>query len=256
MKTSMHVAAVTLVTALCLSAAAYAASAAETETPADPQDSDPIESVNRGIFWFNDQLDIYVLEPVATGYDKITPQRVQKSIVNFFDNLRFPIIAGNNLLQGKVKSAASDVARFGVNTTVGILGFFDPASNWGLEAHDEDFGQPLGYWGVPPGPYLVLPFLGPSNPRDASGLAADSVVAVYPWFVALQYTAAAYTVRSVNARAQVLKEVAEAKGAAIDYYVFVRNAYLQHRRALVNDRAQMSKQEEEELYQVEPDHTP
>lgn len=251
----MKLAAVILVTALC-SSAAYAASAAEAETPANQTDSDPIESVNRKIFWFNDQVDIYVLEPVATGYDTITPKVMQKSITNFFDNLRFPIVASNNLLQGKVKRAASDVARFGVNTTVGFLGFFDPASHWGLEQHDEDFGQTLGFWGVPPGPYLVLPLLGPSNPRDAVGLAVDSVAAVYPWFVDFEYTATAYTVRLVNARAQVLREVTEAKGAALDYYVFVRNAFLQHRRALVNDRAEMSEQEEQELYQVEPESNP
>ena len=252
----MKLAAMILVTVLCIGAAGRSARGAETEPSAEQRDSDPIESVNRKIFWFNDQVDIYVLEPIATGYDTITPKPVQKSITNFFENLRFPIVASNNLLQGKVKSAASDVARFGVNTTVGVLGFFDPASHWGLEAHDEDFGQTLGFWGVPPGPYLVLPFLGASNPRDAVGLAVDSVAAVYPWFVDLQYTASAYTVRVVNARAQVLKEVAQAKGAALDYYVLVRNAYRQHRQALVNDRAEMSKQEEEDLYQVEPEGSP
>src|SRR5512140_45443 len=149
---------------------------------------DPLEGMNRAVFWFNDQVDDYVIEPAAKGWDKIAPDRVKKSLSNFFQNLRFPIIAGNNLLQGKPIQSASDVGRFVVNTTVGVLGFFDPASDWGLAPHNEDFGQTLGYWGVPPGPYLVLPFVGPSNPRDAVGLAADSFSIVYAYFIPLEYT--------------------------------------------------------------------
>src|SRR5215470_10470772 len=129
-------------------------------------DYDPLEPVNRKIFWFNDQVDNYVLEPVATGWDWAIPHVVQRSISNFFANVRFPIDLINNLLQGKLKNSASEVGRFAVNTTVGVLGFFDPATGWGMEAHQEDFGQTLGVWGVPPGAYLVLPIVGPSNPRD------------------------------------------------------------------------------------------
>lgn len=253
MKIPIQLVGLAIATALCIGAPATLVRA-ESPPPAESEDHDPLEHVNRGIFWFNEQVDGYVLEPVARGYDKITPKRVQKSLSNFFTNLRFPIVTVNDLLQGKVLKVASDIGRFGVNTTVGVLGFFDPASGWGLEQHNEDFGQTLGYWGVPPGPYLVLPFLGPSDPRDTVGLAVDSVTAVYPWFVAIQYTAAAYAVNIVNARAQVLTEVTQAKQAALDYYVFIRNAYVQRRKALVRDEAEPTLQEQENLYEVETDN--
>jgi len=214
-------------------------------------DNDPLESVNRKVFWFNDKVDVYALEPVATGWDKIAPNRVKQSVSNFFQNLRFPVVAGNDLLQGKLVYTASDVGRFVVNTTVGVAGFFDPATGWGLEQHNEDFGQTLGWWGMPPGPYLVLPFLGPSNPRDTVGLAADSFSTVYPYFVDFVYTASAYGFNLINARALALKPVRELKQASLDYYVAVRNGYMQRRNALVHDRRQLSEQEEEDLYNID-----
>jgi len=217
----------------------------------DRSDSDPIEGFNRGIFWFNDHVDTYVLVPVATVWDKVLPNRVQRSIANFFDNLRFPIVTVNNLLQAKFKNAASDVGRFVVNTTVGVAGFFDPASDWGLEKHNEDFGQTLGYWGVPPGPYLVLPILGPSDVRDGAGLVPDGFMAVYPWFVDIIYTVSARAVDVVNTRSQYLKEVEEAKAASLDYYTAVRNAYIQRRKSLVNDGAATTKEESEDLYNID-----
>lgn len=219
--------------------------------PSEDTNHDPIEPVNRGIFWFNDKVDVYVLEPVATGWNAIAPARVQESISNFFQNLRFPIVAVNNLLQGKLRNTGSDIGRFVVNTTVGVAGFFDPASGWGMEQHNEDFGQTLGYWGLPPGPYLVLPFFGPSSPRDAVGLGVDSVLAVYPWAVEFVYTASARAVDLVNARSLVLKEVREIKSSSLDYYVAVRNGYRQRRQSLVNDSAHISHEEEEDLYTIE-----
>ena len=135
------------------------------------------------MFWFNDKVDVYVLAPVASGWEKVSPRCVRTSVSHFFGNLRFPIVAVNDLLQGKVKDSASDVGRFAVNTTVGVLGFFDPALHWGRIEHQEDFGQTLGVWGVPPGPYLVLPLLGPSDPRDAAGFAVDYALAVTPFFI-------------------------------------------------------------------------
>ena len=217
------------------------------------ENHDPLESMNRGIFWFNDQVDTYALVPAATVWDKVLPSRVQRSVANFFNNLRFPIVAGNDLLQAKFIHTASDIGRFAVNTTVGIAGFFDPATDWGLEAHDEDFGQTLGYWGVPAGPYLVIPIFGPSDARDAGGLAVDGFSTVYPWFIDFVYTVGARTVDVINTRSLYLKQVEEAKAASIDYYAAVRNAYVQRRKAQVNDGAGASKEETEDLYTIDKD---
>ena len=235
-----------VLTVMLLSTSAWCARAA------DDENHDPLEAMNRGIFWFNDQVDTYVLVPVATGWDKIMPNRVQRSISNFFTNLRFPIVTLNNLLQAKFKRAGSDVGRFVVNTTVGIAGFFDPATDWGMEQHDEDFGQTLGFWGVPPGPYLVIPILGPSDIRDAGGLAVDGFCTVYPWFVDFVYTASAYTVNVINTRSLYLKQVEEAKAASFDYYVAVRKAYSERRKSQVNDGAP-PKDRSDELYTIEED---
>lgn len=203
-------------------------------------DYDPWQRMNRGIFWFNDRADVYVLEPVAKGWDFIMPQPVQDSISNFFANIRFPVVMVNDLLQGKVQPAAIDVGRFMVNTTFGVAGFFDPATDWGLERHYEDFGQTLGVWGVPPGPYLMLPLLGPSNPRDTGGLVVDYGLSVTPFVVPGYVLMGTGAINVVNARSQVIDEVHEAKQASLDYYVFVRNAYYQRRKALVNDQREES----------------
>ncbi len=216
-------------------------------------DADPIEPVNRGVFWFNDQVDIYVLEPAARGWHWAMPDRVEHCVSNFFGNLRFPVVTLNEVLQGKLVDAGSDVGRFVVNTTVGVAGFFDPATEFGLTEHYEDFGQTLGTWGLPPGPYLVLPLLGPSNLRDGVGWAADSGAAVYTWFLPWYYTVPAQAVRSVNARAQLLREVAQLKEASFDYYTAVRDGYTQQRKVLISDGVDMSEEEQQDLYRVEPD---
>lgn len=220
---------------------------------AAPADHDPLERVNRRIFWFNDEVDTHILVPVARGWDAVAPAPVKRSVEHFFQNLDFPIVAANDLLQAKFVHATSDVGRFVVNTTVGVLGFFDPASGWGLQAHDEDFGQTLGYWGIPPGPYLVLPFFGPSDPRDAVGLGADSFSMVYPYFLALAYTVSAGGVRVTNERAATLQEVRQLKEASVDYYAAVRNAYRQRRDALVHDRTEPSAAEQQNLYNLDSD---
>ena len=216
-------------------------------------DHDPLEPVNRRIFWFNDQVDIYVLEPVAKGWNAIAPKRVQRSIANFFVNLDVPLVFVNNLLQGKVEASASDVGRFAVNSTVGVAGLFDPASSWGLEQHVEDFGQTFGRWGIPPGPYLVLPFFGPSNPRDGVGRIGDAAMRVYPFFAPSYVSPFATGTELINARARALDEVREAKATALDYYTLVRNAYIQHREALVNDGAEISRETEDDLYEIKND---
>jgi len=220
------------------------------EVPAAAE-NDPIESVNRKIFWFNDHLDMYVLEPVAKGWHFVLPDRVETSITNFFYNLRFPIHTLNALLQGKFKNAGIDVGRFVVNTTVGVAGFFDPATGWGLPMHWEDFGQTLGWWGVGPGPYLVLPLLGPSDIRDGGGLIVDSAASITPFFVNTYILLGARAVEIVNTRAQYLDIVRKAKESAFDYYTFVRNAYLQRRVGLINDEEPHEDGSQQDLYHPE-----
>ena len=213
---------------------------------------DPIEGFNRKIFWFNDRLDVYVLEPAARGWDWIAPDRVQRSASNFFVNLRFPIVTVNDLLQAKAKNGASDVGRFAVNTTFGVLGLFDPATDWGFEQHTEDFGQTLGWWGVPPGPYLVLPLIGPSNPRDTVGLVADSAAGVTSFFVDQFILLGAKVTETINYRSMVIEEIASAKSTSFDYYSFVRNAYFQRRNALVNDSTEVPAQRNgDDLYRLD-----
>jgi phospholipid-binding lipoprotein MlaA len=235
-----------MTSALCCGALCTVVQAA-----APASNHDPLEGMNRDMFWLNEQIDGYVLEPAATGWDKVASDRVKTSTANFFQNLRFPIAAANNLLQGKLVQSASDVGRFAVNTILGMLGLFDPASQWGLEQHNEDFGQTLGYWGVPPGPYVVLPFFGPSNPRDAAGLAVDSFSTPYAYFISIEETVAGRTVDVINSRAMVLREVRQLRQASFDYYIAVRNAYSQRRAALINDQHDLSQQEQEDLYQSE-----
>ena len=140
-------------------------------TNGDPRD--PFEPLNRGIYKFNDGADALVIKPAAQFYEAIVPQFMRTGVGNFFSNLNDVIVALNSLLQGKFSQAGADVARLAVNTTVGVLGLFDFATGMGLEKHDEDFGQTLGYWGIGDGPYIVLPILGPSNLRDTVGWVGD-----------------------------------------------------------------------------------
>lgn len=151
--------------------AAFALSACVTVTPDNAED--PYEDFNRSMYAFNDGLDKAVVEPVARGYRAVTNEPIRGGVINFVNNLGEPITFANEVLQGKVGNAAGTVGRFVINTTVGIAGIFDPAGAMGIQRTDEDFGQTLGVWGVGSGPYLVLPFLGSTNPRDLFGLGAD-----------------------------------------------------------------------------------
>jgi phospholipid-binding lipoprotein MlaA len=218
--------------------------------PAAPPitENDPLEPFNRKIFWFNDKVDSYVLEPTAKGWNFVVPSEIQTCLSNFFYNLRFPIQTVNDLLQGKVQRAASDVGRFFVNTTVGVAGFFDPASSVGLELQWEDFGQTLGWWGVDTGPYLVLPLLGPSDIRDGGGLIFDTAASITPFFVNGYYLFAARSVDLINTRAIYADTIEKAKESSIDYYTFVRNAYLQRRAALIRDQEAVTPETQEDLY--------
>ena len=157
----------------------------------------------------------------------------------------------NDLLQWKPLAAAQDVGRFALNTTAGIGGLFDPASDVGLADSDEDFGQTLGVWGVPSGPYLVLPVFGPSNPRDTGGLVVDSVTLVYPYFLPFYVNLASTSVSIVNRRSRLLETIREERAAAFDFYVAVRNAYMQRRENQIADRRPQSEEIDDDLYDLD-----
>jgi phospholipid-binding lipoprotein MlaA len=237
--------------ALAAIAAALTAGISCAHIDGDPNPSDPWERMNRGTFRFNEGADHWVVEPVAKGVDFVVPDPVERSIRKFFDNSMFPVHFLNDLLQCKPVSAVEDLARFVVNTTIGIAGFFDPASHFGLEGNREDFGQTLGYWGVPPGPYLVLPILGPSNPRDTVGLAADSFTTVYPWFIPFWVSSAITTGNLLNRRSLALDTIAAERKAALDYYVAVRNAYLSYRENQVRDQQEDEDDDDDDLYYID-----
>jgi len=202
-------------------------------TTANPKD--PIEGFNRAVFAFNDSVDTAIIRPVAVGYDTALPTPVKSGVSNFFGNIADVFIAVNNLLQGKLPDAASDAGRFAINSTVGVLGIFDWATDLGLEKHDEDFGQTFGRWGVGDGAYLVLPFFGPSTLRDGVGLVFDVKADPVPHYKHVAARNTLLTVRGVNERATLLpadKLIAE---AALDKYSYIRDGYLQRRRNKIYD---------------------
>lgn len=199
----------------------------------DPRD--PLESYNRVMYRVNDTLDRGLIKPLARGYTAITPAPVNRGITNFFGNLADVTSAINNVLQFKLQRAASDVGRVVFNTTIGLLGFIDVASNMNLPKYGEDFGQTLGVWGFGPGPYIVLPLLGPSSTRDTVGV-------VVGWFTdpvryvrkeRIRYGLVA--LRLIDKRASLLGASRVMDEAALDPYQFMRDAYLQKRRHEVYD---------------------
>ena len=215
--------------------AASAEAEAQASEPAD-NERDPLEKFNRVMFKFNIKADKYVAKPIAKGYRRVIPKPVRKGISNLFSNLREPIVILNDLLQGKLKQAGSDLGRFLMNSTVGLYGLLDVADKAGLKKHDEDFGQTLGKWGVKDGPYLVLPFFGPSGLRDGFGLVADvQVDPVYQTDHKKTRNALVAT-RLINTRANLLDttDILEQAGGGAPY-LFIREFYRQRRHSLVYD---------------------
>jgi len=197
---------------------------------------DPLETVNRGIFWFNDKLYFYLLKPIARGYRWIAPEPFRVAIGNVFSNLATPVRVVNAGLQGKFGDAGNELVRFGTNSTIGILGMFDPSKeHFGIAKQDEDTGQTIGHYGVGPGPYLVLPFLGPSSFRDGIGLFADSYMNLvyHAWEHSDYYYAITY--RAINALSLDKDTYEGIKKDALDPYLFVRDAWAQYRQNLVEN---------------------
>lgn len=196
---------------------------------------DPFEGFNRSMYGFNQAVDEAVLKPVAKAYKQGLPEIVQTGVRNFFSNFSDIFISVNNLLQGKVIEAANDGMRFAVNTTIGGLGVLDWASEMGLEKHNEDFGQTFGRWGVGEGPYIVWPFLGSSTARDSVGQVFDIAVDPVSNHKPLAARNAMYLTRGIGKRADLLEASRILEEAALDKYVFERDAYLQRRRNLIYD---------------------
>lgn len=198
---------------------------------------DPLEGFNRSMHGFNTFMDKAVFDPVGKVYKTVVPNPLDRGITNFFSNIGELSVIANNILQLKLTRAASDVARFIVNSTMGIGGLFDVATGMGLPRHDEDFGQTLGHWGIGSGPYLVAPFFGPTTFRDALGFGVDSLLnpvtyvdpdAVRAGLMSLNYI----DFKTDNKSARSL--IGE---ASVDEYEFLKNAYLDRRRSLVSDGA-------------------
>jgi len=203
--------------------------------PGPPNPRDPWESYNRTVYNFNDAADKAVLKPIAQGYEFVLPAFARQGVRNFFDNLKDVNNGINNILQGKVKEGFSDFGRFGFNSVVGIFGLWDVATPLGLERHDEDFGQTLGVWGVPPGPFLMLPIFGPSNPRDAVGRFVDPSYAYNRTISDIAVRNSLYFTDVVSVRASLLKAGNILDDAALDRYSFVRDSFMQRRQNLVYD---------------------
>ena len=203
--------------------------------PKSPHPQDPFETFNRSVYRFNDRVDKAVLRPTARVYRAILPQFVRRSVANVFSNMDDVRVSLNNVLQGKFAVAYSDFGRVAINSTLGILGLFDIASEAGIEKHNEDFGQTLGRWGVGEGPFIMLPILGPSTLRDAGGLFVDyntyPLIYVDPSRAQNQLT----IMRIINGRAELLDASTVLDTVALDQYQFVRDGYLQRRRNLVYD---------------------
>jgi len=196
---------------------------------------DPIEGYNRAMFSVNEGLDKALIKPVALGYDAVLPRPVQTGVVNVFSNVADVPTAINNLLQGKPAQAFSDGGRFLINSTLGLLGIFDVASQMGLEKHEEDFGQTFGRWGIGEGAYVVLPFFGPRTARDSAGLVVDIYADPIAQIEDVPSRNSLAALRIVSKRAELLKADKVVEEAALDKYSYIRDAYLQHRRSEVYD---------------------
>ncbi|MDD5276583.1 MAG: VacJ family lipoprotein [Methylovulum sp.] len=223
-----------------LSSLAIAMTLVGCATPPAHQD-DPWYSWNHGTQTFNDTVDKFIVKPLGQGYEYITPEPVNRGISNLFSNINDIGVTVNDMLQFKLLQGGMDASRFLLNTTVGVVGLFDVATPFDLPKHDEDFGQTLGYWGVGSGPYLVLPFFGPSSPRDTVGRIGDALLNPLTYVSFMGTTASAATAGSkvvdiADNRADMMRTEKIVDEASIDdRYDFIKNSYQQHREYLIND---------------------
>ncbi len=237
---------ISLVALLVIAAAGLPGCASAPEDPAAraefEKDNDPIEPFNRAMFAFNKQMDGMFLRPAAVVFKGVLPEPVQDGVHNFLSNMRAPVVFANDVLQGEMDRAGTTAERFVINTTVGILGVWDAATYMGIEGHSEDFGQTFAVWGAGEGFYLVLPFIGPSNPRDALGLVTEYVVDPFNIWMRNEDTEEWILVRSavtgINSRARNMETIDELQRTSLDFYVAVRSLYRQRRAdAIANGKA-------------------
>jgi phospholipid-binding lipoprotein MlaA len=218
-----------------------------TKPPADDPDAvadyvqtnDPLEPTNRVFYAVNNGLDTVILRPAALAYRYVVPGAVRDGVHNVLANLGTPVQLANDMLEGKPRRAGDTTMRFLINTTVGVLGIFDVAKKWGYPTHDSDFGMTMALWGVPEGPFLFLPVLGPTEPRDAVGFGADIALDPFTWIGHPNDTGRTifnwtrYGLNAVDSRERVLDAVDQIKKTALDPYATFRSLYRQHRRAQI-----------------------
>lgn len=215
-------------------AALLSGCASDKATRSEPKNPDPFEPFNRAMYKVNDVGDRYIAMPAVKAYQHATPSAFRIGMSHFLDNLRYPITIVNDFLQGKVHQGGADVARFAVNSTVGLFGLFDPAGEIGLGQHDEDFGQTLAVWGVPQGPYLVVPVFGPYTVTSAFGALVDTQTSPLVQLPQDGLAIALWGAYLVDTRYRLVGIDQEVR-QAFDPYVFVRDAYLQNRRFKIYD---------------------
>ena len=202
------------------------------------QTNDPLEPTNRFFYRVNNALDTYILAPVARGYVYVVPARARTGVHNVLANITSPVLLANTIMEGKPRRAGDTFMRFLINTTVGVGGIFDVASGWGYPAEDADFGITLALWGLDAGPFLFLPVLGPSSPRDAGGFAGDIVLDPFTWASfggSKTFGYSRYGSGAIDARSRVLDQVSEIKRTALDPYATFRSLYRQHRQSQIRD---------------------
>ncbi len=231
-----------------LLAAAALLGACTAKPPSDPealaeyrQTNDPYEPTNRVFYSINNGIDRVIFKPVAQAYRYVVPGAVRRPIHNALANITSPVLLANDVMQGKPRRAGDTMMRFLINTTAGVGGLYDVAQGWGYPAHDSDFGMTLALWGINGGPYLFLPVLGPSNPRDTTGFGGDILLdpltwAGYPYAKTVGYTR--YGLGAVDARERVLDPLDEINKTALDPYATIRSLSVQHRRSEIDDARQ------------------
>ena len=238
----------------CALALAFASGCA---TPPEGEVNDPFEGYNRAMYGFNDGFDRAVAKPVAAAYREVVPNQIRERVLNFFGNIADLFIGINNLLQAKPAEAGTDFARLLFNSTFGLLGIHDVATEMGLEKHNEDFGQTFGRWGANEGPYLVWPILGSNTLRDSIGTVLDLHVDPVAKHGVIRERNRMIVLRAVQQRADLLDASRILEEAALDKYVFQRDAYLQRRRSLVNDGSPpRAARERAPAAEIEPQRSP